>query len=158
MAAACSGPNAQALMAGSSMPKRVSASLTVCGDATRDVLVDYGLAGLPVQTAHCAQEAGHCPLVVAGAVGLQGGPRMLEEGVRAGHGEQRRLQQGERVHDLRTVQRQLKDDRPTVGVAGDVRAPDTKVVEQATGVRGVVGDAHRRERCGRSRPNPAGGT
>jgi len=29
MAAACSGPNAQAVMAGSSMPKRVSASLTV---------------------------------------------------------------------------------------------------------------------------------
>jgi hypothetical protein len=95
------------------------------GDATRDMLVDDGLAGLPVQTAHRAQEAGHGPLVVAGAVGLQGRPRMLEEGVRAGHGEQRRFQQGEGVHDLRTVERQLEDDWATVGVAGDVRAPDT---------------------------------
>jgi hypothetical protein len=29
------------------------------------------------------------------------------------------------VHDLGTVERELEDDRATVGVAGDVRAPDT---------------------------------
>jgi hypothetical protein len=124
------------------------------GDATRDVLVEYGLAGLPVQIAHRAQEAGHGPLVVAGAVGLQGRPRIPEEGVRAGHREQRRLQQDEGVHDLGTVERELKDDRPTVGVAGDVRAPDIQVVEQATGVRGVVCDAHRRESVGAPGPTP----
>ena len=110
MAAACSGPNAQALMAEFDAEEGVGV-LDRLGDATRDVLVDYGLAGLPVETAHCAQEAGHCPLVVASAVGLQGGPRILEEGV-AGHREQRRLQQGQRVHDLGTVERELEDDRP----------------------------------------------
>ena len=64
--------------------------LDCLGDATRNVRVDYGLAGLPVQTAHCAQEAGHCPLVVASGEGLQGRRRVLEEGGRAGHREQRR--------------------------------------------------------------------
>jgi hypothetical protein len=88
-------------MAGSSMPKRVSASLTVsamppgtCWSMTTWQVSQSG-----------AQEAGHGPLVVTGAVGLQGRPSILEEGVRAGHREQRRLQQGERVHEVRTVER-----------------------------------------------------
>ena len=136
-----------------SMP-RVSASLTVWAmpPGTCSSITAWQVSQSRPLTA--LQEAGHCALVVASAVGLQGGPRILEEGVRAGHREQRRLQQGEGVHDLRTVERQLQDDRPTVGVADDVRAPDTQVVEQATGVRGVVGDAHRRRGVGAPGPTP----
>ena len=65
MAAACSGPNAHSAMAGSSTPKRVSASLTACATAPGHPLLEHGPARCPVQAGRGAQEQRPRSLVVA---------------------------------------------------------------------------------------------
>ena len=82
------------------------------------------------------------------------GPAGFEERLAAGHREQRRLQQGQRVHLLGVVEGQLGRDRRAAGVARDVGAPHTEMVEQRGSVGGVVRDAHRRRRVGAADPTP----
>ena len=154
MAAACSGPNVHSVRAGSSTPKKVSASLIACATApgirsssrARHVAQSRPLAALMKM----ANAPSWSPLPYAS----NAGPACREEGLAAGHREQRRLQQDQRVHRLGMVEGQLGGDRRAAGVAGDVGAPHTEVVEQRRGVGGVVGDAHRRRGVRAADPTP----
>ena len=124
------------------------------GDAL-DVLVDYGLAGLPVETAHCAQEAGHCPLVVASAVGLQEGLAFLKKASALGTVTSAG---SSRVSVCTTSGRSSASWR-TTGPLLEWPATCTRRTPRWSSrppARGVVCDAHRRE-GGRFRPIPAGG-
>jgi len=55
----------------------------------------------------------------------------------------RRLEQSERVDDVRPFEGELQRNRATTRMSGDVRAVDAEVVQQRRGVRRVVRDAHR---------------
>ena len=80
------------------------------------------------------------------------GAGRFQERLAEGQRDQRRLQQGERVHLLGVVEGQLGCDRRAGGVARDVSAPHTEMVEQRGGVGGVVRDAHRRRGVGAADP------
>jgi hypothetical protein len=58
------------------------------------------------------------------------------------------------VHVVRVVEGQLGSDRRAGGVADDVRAPHSEVLEQRRGVGGVLCDAHRRWRVRAADPTP----
>ena len=92
------------------------------------------------------------PLVVAAAVRVERGADLLEERLGAGHREQRELEQDERLDDLGVVEGQLGRDRPTAGVAGDVSAPHTEMIEECGSVGGVIHDAHRPHGAGAADP------
>ena len=87
------------------------------------------------------QVLGHLP--VAHAVALTRCPHQVNHALRAGHRQQRRLQQHQGVHQLRSVRRELQCDRSAVGVADDVRRGDVEVLEQGTRVGGLVDDGDR---------------
>ena len=92
--------------------------------------------------------------MVAAGVGLEHGRRRLEERLAAGHREQRQLEQRQRGDAVGLVEGELGGDGGAAGVADDVGAGDTEVVEQRGGVGGVVGHADRRRRVGAAHPAP----
>src|SRR5215217_1267059 len=111
--------------------------------AAGDVLLDYRLAGRPVEAKRHAHELRHCPLTVTQAVRRQRWSRLHEEGTRARSARQRWLKKGQCVDDFGTVDSQLEgDDRPG-GVAGNMRAMDTEMAEQRRGVGCMFREAHR---------------
>jgi hypothetical protein len=92
--------------------------------------------------------------VVAALVRVERRSRSLEQRRRGGHAEDRRLEQSQRVNQLRPVEGELQRHRATARVAGDVRASDIEVLQQRGGVRRMVRDAHRRSGV-RASPPPA---
>ena len=116
------------------------------------VVLDDGAALFPVESAHDAQETFYGRRMVAGPVGLHRRARFCEQALRAGDGEQRRLEQCERMNAIGVVEGELEGDRATAGVAGDVRSTDAKFVKQGSGIRSVVRDAHRRSRVRTTAP------
>ena len=81
--------------------------------------------------------------MISPGVRLEHRGRRSEKGVAAGHREQRQFEQHERCDSVGLVERQLGGDCCAAGVADDVSAGDSQVVEQCGGVGGVVGHAHR---------------
>ena len=127
------------------------------GHGAGNARLDQGLAGLPVEAAHGGHEDRQRLLVLAGGVGLEGGPRLLEKRLGPRHGEEGRLQEDEGVHELGTVQGHLQGDGAAAGVAGDVGAGHIEVLEERRRVNDVIGDVHRRRACACSRPSRACG-
>ena len=117
-------------------------------------LFEQGSAGGPVQAAADAEEDGPRCLVVAACVCLERGPGLLEDGFAAGHREQPRLQQGQRVHGVGVVECELGGGVRAGGVAGDVGARQAEVVKECRGVGGVVGDGHWRRGGAAAGPTP----
>ena len=116
-------------------------------DRARQPLVEQRL-GRSAQSsaAHDAHEDGEGAFVVAAAVGLERRPGLLEEGLAAGHREQRQLEQDQRVHASR-------DGR---GPAG--RRPPRRWSGRRRGRaarRGGRGARRRRRRGPRRSPAPA---
>ena len=154
MAAACSGPNVHSVRAGSSTPKKVSASLIDC------------VTTPGIRSSSNARHSSHSrPL--AAATNMANAPEWsplrvclehraggVQERIAERQRDQRRLQQRERVHLLGVVEGQLGCDRRAGGVARDVGAPHTEVLEQRRGVGGVIGDAHRRRGVRAADPTP----
>ncbi len=96
-----------------------------------------------MEAADRAHEHRECAGVVSACIRLERRPGLFEEGFATGHGEQRELQQDQRVHALGIVERQLGGDRRAAGVTCNVGAPQAEAVEERRGVGSVVGDAHR---------------
>ena len=67
----------------------------------------------------------------------------LKEGWRAGHGHQRGLEKGERVHPPRIVVSELQRHGAPGAVPGNVRPLDTEVLQKLFSVRCVLGEADR---------------
>jgi hypothetical protein len=107
------------------------------------MLFEHGFTRCPVESAHDAHEARHRVFVVAARIGRERRPDLLEERLAARHREQRELEQDQRVHDLGVVEGELGADCRTAGMAGDVGARDSEVVEECRGVRSVIRDGHR---------------
>ena len=120
----------------------------------RKTLFEYGSARCPVEAADDAHEDGQRALVVAVSVCLERRSGLLEERFAAGQREQRQLQQDQRVHGLGMVECQLGSDRRAAGVAGDVGARNSEMVQERCGVGGVVRDAHWRRGVGAADPAP----
>jgi len=95
----------------------------------------------PLLRAAKEQVLGHLP--VAHAVALARRPDEVDHALRAGHRQQRRLQQHQGVHQLGSVRRQLQRDRAAVRMADDVRSGDVEVLEQGTRVGGLVDNGDR---------------
>ena len=85
-----------------------------------------------------AKEAVGRALLVAGTVLLQHRPERFGEQGSAWDVDQRRLEQDERVDDLRRVERQLQGDGPAGGMADDVGALDAEMPQQGAAVGGLL--------------------
>ena len=81
--------------------------------------------------------------MVATGVGLEHRGRRGEKRLTAGHREQGQLEQRERGDSFGFVEGQLGGDGRAAGVAHHMSPGDSQVIEQRSGVGGVVGHAHR---------------
>ena len=122
------------------------------GHGAGETLVEHRSARGPVDTADEAQEDGQGGLVITVRVGLERGTGLLEERLRAGHREQRQLEQHEGLDDLRVVEGELGCHRATGGVAGNVRARHPEIGEEGRRVIGVIHDAHWPDGAGAAHP------
>ena len=113
-------------------------------DHTRDPLLEQRSTLFPIEAACGGHEHGKRARVVAASVCLEHRAGGFQERTAERQRHQRRLQQSERVHLLGVVEGQLGSDRRAGGMARDVSAPHTEVLEQRRGVGGVLSYAHRR--------------
>ena len=154
MAAACSGPNVHSATAGSSTPKKVSASLIDCATTPGIRASSNARHASQSRPLAAATNMANAPEWSPLRVGLEHRGGGVQERTAERQRHQRRLQQGERVHLLGVVEGQLGSDRRAGRVAGDVGAPHTEVLEQRRGVGGVIADAHRRRGVRAAHPAP----
>src|SRR3954465_848574 len=154
MAAACSGPNVHSATAGSSTPKKVSASLMDCATTPGICSSSEGSTCFPIEAARGSHEHGESARVIAPSVCVEHRPGSFQKRTAERQRHQRRLQQSQRVHLLGVVEGQLGSDRRAGGMARDVSAPHTEVLEQRRGVGGMLSYAHRRWSVRAANPTP----
>ncbi len=154
MAAACSGPNVHSVDGGQLDSEEGVGILDRLRNHTGDPVLEQRSTLLPVEAACGGHEHGKRARVVTASVCLEHRAGGFQERTAERQRHQRRLQQSERVHLLGVVEGQLGCDRRAGGVARDVSAPHTELLEQRRGVGGVIGDAHRRRSVGAADPTP----
>src|SRR5262247_3988166 len=102
----------------------------------------YSIPFLPIT---CASVAGlTCRLSGQGASNAQHRPQRFGDQGSAWDVEQRRLEQDERVDNLRRIERQPQGDDPARGMADDVGTLDAEVPQQGAAIGGLLGETERR--------------